>query len=377
MVLGSFVFFLKSLEKNPILGKLTTTLAERLIHLFSSGKIITTDLSKLQRSWQRSLPQSCCVWQLIWLWHCKINHPSWLGQQAGAVTSATASADSELLLGASFCWMWGEMQHLLMNIYEGDGSNVKDSSCSLLGRQSGPEGSRAQRCGGPWSLAVGEGGKQSLSHPSETTGKTEPVLAKGENLEKSLAGKLWAHEGVGAGASESSETSQGSAGGVGWSRCWIIRDGCGAWWDFNSYQHAAVKCYCSWEESPRRAVEIGTKRKGMGKHPFLGGWASPLSSTCFPPGQVGWVLGQHCLSWVAFPLNKTFFISHFHRKMSVLEKKEKKKWLLFLLSSAVSSSFRLSLFSRKALQAGIYSPLSKDWHEGTMPAEINIHTDRT
>lgn len=53
-----------------------------------------------------------------------------------------------------------------------------------------PEGSRARCCGGPWSLAVGVGGKLSVLHPSETTGKTEPIVAKGENLEKSLAGKL-------------------------------------------------------------------------------------------------------------------------------------------------------------------------------------------
>lgn len=33
----------------------------------------------------------------------KINHPSWLGQRAGGVTSVLASADSKLLLGSSFC----------------------------------------------------------------------------------------------------------------------------------------------------------------------------------------------------------------------------------------------------------------------------------
>lgn len=77
--------------------------------------------------------------------------------------------------------------------------------------------------GGPWCLAVGGwlhrgGGKLSILHLSETTGKIKSNSGskgwQGNNLENSLAGKLGAEKGVSSGASESSETPRSIAGWV-------------------------------------------------------------------------------------------------------------------------------------------------------------------
>lgn len=61
-------------------------------------------------------------------------------------------------------------------------------------------------------------GKLNILHLSETSGEIESNSGakawRGNDLEKSLAGKLGAEQGVSAGASESSETARSSAGGV-------------------------------------------------------------------------------------------------------------------------------------------------------------------
>lgn len=122
------------------------------------------------------------------------------------------------------------MQHLLwlvaMNIYEGDGFHLKYASSSLLDvrdtrMEDAQRGSETQHWW--WSLVPGSGrvgaqGGWEIKHfaSSETTGKIESNSGGKErrinNLEKSLAGKLGAEQGISAGASESSETPWTTAG---------------------------------------------------------------------------------------------------------------------------------------------------------------------
>lgn len=86
--------------------------------------------------------------------------------------------------------------------------------------------------------------------------------------------------------------------------------------------------------------------------------------------------------WQALPVLSSFpteqDIFHFtfpQENVDSRQKKKKKKkrdccFYCYLLSVLPSGSL-------EALQAGVYSPLSNDWNEGTMPAETNIRPDRS